>query len=655
MTAHSPVAELINIPAIPGYRLIQRIGTGAFGEVWLAAELLTGERRAVKLVLKPSTPLSSPDLPREIEGVRAYKRVSAGKPGLLQVETVGETPTCFYCVMELADPLPPAPGDDPHVSRPRTLDAELQRRKRLPAHEALTIVKEVLSGLVELHDAGLVHFDVKPANVLFVNGQAKLADPGLVGSTSGRPNRSGTPGYLPPDAPSDLTTDLYAAGKLLYTMVTGIHPMQFPDLPGDRPASPNEARDLRAAIRIANRAAHPLPAKRYGRTREMLKQVHASLSVRSTQFRKVCAMTGISLLVVSLVALWRYLGGDGLSTLVPSNAPPIVVQQHRLALKGAQRKDVGRVTCEFATGQKMICTLPGGDGCPLAVELDANGDVLLAVGHAGANANLTLYDVEAFEGSDLTAQVVQSTSLSDPATSRPPKSWSDAGENAPRIWQVVPLLAADLLEDPGREVVICVNYYDGQSRLVILARRSPNNELSPAADFWHYGWPLRLTQSATGFGVSRGAPGRPVLSMALYGNVWKQGAPQPPVPDHCLAVLILDPRSLTLGNLDSRWSANAWMNPTPPIPPPGLVAYGYTNQSWRQNTPRHPLEWLGQIKIEAVDAAASSDYHIYAPNGWKLSLDTLLNATALTRVDDEANPQEMPPAAEFWRRTWPPE
>jgi serine/threonine protein kinase len=91
-------------PTIPGYRLIQSIGRGTFGEVWLAEEILTGLPRAVKVLYKSQTSPSGMGCPfRELAGIREYQQVSKGHPHLLQIFHVGETPDFFYYVMELAD------------------------------------------------------------------------------------------------------------------------------------------------------------------------------------------------------------------------------------------------------------------------------------------------------------------------------------------------------------------------------------------------------------------------------------------------------------------------------------------------------------------------------------------------------------------------
>lgn len=116
----------------------------------------------------------------------------------------------------------------------RTLRQLLNERGRLSPPEALDIMTGVLSGLAAAHQAGLAHRDVKPENVLLTPaGEVKVADFGLARSVVGAVQTKGgmiigTAGYLAPEqvagGTSDARTDVYAAGILLYELLTGTQP-----------------------------------------------------------------------------------------------------------------------------------------------------------------------------------------------------------------------------------------------------------------------------------------------------------------------------------------------------------------------------------------------------------------------------------------------
>src|SRR5205807_3953952 len=84
----------------------------------------------------------------------------------------------------------------PHLYTPHTLRADLEHG-RLPVERVLEIGLALTEALGHLHGHGLVHRDVKPSNVIFVNGKPKLADIGLVTDASDTCSIVGTEGYLP--------------------------------------------------------------------------------------------------------------------------------------------------------------------------------------------------------------------------------------------------------------------------------------------------------------------------------------------------------------------------------------------------------------------------------------------------------------------------
>ena len=89
---------------------------------------------------------------------------------------------------------------------------------------------QLLAALACLHAAGMAHRDVKPANCLFFAGELKLADFGLLTAAGLAASRLGTLRYMPPDGYMDARADVYAAGLVIYEMISGLGAERFPSL-----------------------------------------------------------------------------------------------------------------------------------------------------------------------------------------------------------------------------------------------------------------------------------------------------------------------------------------------------------------------------------------------------------------------------------------
>ncbi|MFT5469756.1 MAG: serine/threonine protein kinase [Verrucomicrobiales bacterium] len=210
--------------------MVRKIGEGSYGEVWLAHSL-TGARRAVKIVRRQNFD-SAKSFEREFEGIQHYEPISRGHPSLLPILHVGRSPDrmFYYYIMEAADPV----STNGSIYSPLTL--ETQGKNGAPAQrkpqDCWQIGRDVAEGLGQLHKVGLIHRDVKPSNVILVNGKAKLADLGLV-TSSGRRTFVGTEGYVAPEGPGAPQSDVYSLGMVLYELVTGMDRMDFPELPDE--------------------------------------------------------------------------------------------------------------------------------------------------------------------------------------------------------------------------------------------------------------------------------------------------------------------------------------------------------------------------------------------------------------------------------------
>jgi serine/threonine protein kinase/tetratricopeptide (TPR) repeat protein len=207
------------------YRIIEKLGEGGMGVVYVAEDTHLGRRVAIKF-------LSSLDHSYRARFLREARAVSAlTHPNIATVFDYGETPEGQpYIVMELI--------------KGETL-SELLQEGPLAHKQAVRIVSSIAEALGEAHHQGIVHRDVKPSNIVITErGQVKVLDFGLVKQLheqytfGGDPNVStlrprltrsdvvvGTPLYLSPEQatgkPVDGRSDLFALGALLYECLTG--------------------------------------------------------------------------------------------------------------------------------------------------------------------------------------------------------------------------------------------------------------------------------------------------------------------------------------------------------------------------------------------------------------------------------------------------
>ena len=235
------------VPEIPDMEMLRVIGTGAYGEVWLA-RTVTGACRAVKVVWREDFE-DERSFERELRGVQQYEPIARGNPGLVHILHVGQRDgehPFYYYVMELADDAYTGIHIDPAGYVPRTLmsDIQLYGHRPLPLDYVLEVGSQLAHALDGLHAEELTHRDIKPANVVFVNSRAKLADAGLVAHSSRR-SFVGTEGYIPPEGPGTPRADVYALAKVLYEMATGKDRMDFPELPAEMPEGATRRRWLR--------------------------------------------------------------------------------------------------------------------------------------------------------------------------------------------------------------------------------------------------------------------------------------------------------------------------------------------------------------------------------------------------------------------------
>ena len=196
--------------SIPGYQIEQCLGEGSFGSVWLARELRTGKKVAIKFYAR-GRGVDWSLLSREVEKL-AVLYTSRNIVRLIDVAWDHDPP---YFVMEYLE----------NGSLAQKLE-----RGRLPVDDAVRITRAMAQALVHAHGSGVLHCDLKPANVLFdAGGDARLCDFGQSRLSSERTPALGTLFYMAPeqavlDGIPDARWDVYALGALLYQMLTGSAP-----------------------------------------------------------------------------------------------------------------------------------------------------------------------------------------------------------------------------------------------------------------------------------------------------------------------------------------------------------------------------------------------------------------------------------------------
>jgi Tol biopolymer transport system component len=331
------------------YEIVGLLGTGGMGEVYRARDPKLGRYVAIK-VLGAET-LTSPDAVRRVQH-EARAASALNHPGIVTVHDIGEFHGQCFIVMELVD---------------GTTLRQLLGRGRPPLRRTLQIASELADALAKAHEAGIVHCDLKPENVMLTGeghvkivdfGLAKLSEPGAAGPATDRAagDRTtermvfGTVGYMSPEQASggaaDFRADQFAFGAILYEMATGSRAfhrttsaetlsMIIRDEP-ERPLDLNPSLPLPVTWTI-DRCLSKDPADRYAATRDLAREVqtlrdHASSSNAlhapqlAARMRPRLAAAAIALATLSVAAA-AYFATRAPSPAAPTTAPAPTFQQ----------------------------------------------------------------------------------------------------------------------------------------------------------------------------------------------------------------------------------------------------------------------------------------------------------------------------------------
>ncbi len=215
---------------VPGYEPERFLGVGAYGEVWVAVERNTGRRVAIKFYAHRGG-LDWSLLSREVEKL-AFLFADRYVVQLLGVGWDADPP---YYIMEYLE---------------RGSLADRIAEGPLPVEEAVAMLRDVATGLVHAHGKGVLHCDLKPANVLLdQDGKPRLADFGQSRLSTEQAPALGTMFYMAPEqadleAAPDARWDVYALGALLYCMLTGGPPHRTGETVDEFERTPDLAKRL---------------------------------------------------------------------------------------------------------------------------------------------------------------------------------------------------------------------------------------------------------------------------------------------------------------------------------------------------------------------------------------------------------------------------
>ncbi|HEX3624005.1 MAG TPA: serine/threonine-protein kinase [Verrucomicrobiae bacterium] len=288
------------------YELVRLIGRGGYGEVWLVRSK-SGDYYACKVVYRESFQNDRP-YEREYEGICKFEPVSRNSESQIKILHVGRRDALgyFYYIMELADDATTGRAIQPACYVPRTLHSEITSRKRLPTNECIEIGISLSAALENLHRNGLIHRDIKPGNIIFVNGVPKLADIGLVTDLDATISYVGTEGFIPPEGPTSTRADLYSLGKVLYEISTGKDRLQYPELPADFADIP-DWESLLELNAVVTKVCESDPSKRYASARELhtdLALLAAGKSIRKRRFARrnwiIAGIVGATIVAILL-------------------------------------------------------------------------------------------------------------------------------------------------------------------------------------------------------------------------------------------------------------------------------------------------------------------------------------------------------------------
>ncbi|ACO31683.1 MULTISPECIES: protein kinase [Acidobacterium] len=281
------------------FQLLQRLGQGAFGEVYRAWDPVLEREVALKLLL-----------PRGLNPEQQLAEVVAEARAMARVRHANIVPV--YGV----DRHEGRVGFWSDFVRGRTLSRIVESTGPMPPDEAAKVTHALCDALTAVHDAGLLHRDIKASNTMRDdNGRILLMDFGLSQDLQYAAGYAGTPTYMSPEilngAAPTVQSDLYAMGVLLLYLCTGAYPLS------SESKAAAELRPIPAPVKkVIDQATAKAPGDRYRSARqfsEALTEAIAALHAPATsatsprRSRRMTWLTAAALLAIAAVALYPVL------------------------------------------------------------------------------------------------------------------------------------------------------------------------------------------------------------------------------------------------------------------------------------------------------------------------------------------------------------
>ncbi len=223
MASKQSTEERLRSALADRYTIEREIGSGGMATVYLAQDLKHEREVAVKVL--------DPDLAQTLGAERFLREIKTAAnlthPHILPLHDSGEADGFLFYVM-------------PYV-KGESLRARLTKEKQLPVEDAVQITREIADALAYAHEEGVIHRDVKPANIMLEAGHAVLADFGVAQAVAEAKDERltrtgaslGTPAYMSPEQATgerdlDGRSDQYALGCVLFEMLSGETPFTGP-------------------------------------------------------------------------------------------------------------------------------------------------------------------------------------------------------------------------------------------------------------------------------------------------------------------------------------------------------------------------------------------------------------------------------------------